>query len=177
MTGRVNDDGSRRVAAGIDRRTVLQTGMAGLAATALPASALAQRPLAPQERGYPVVDIAPLSDIGVGAEIAFAYPDDESPAVLLRLERAAEGGIGPGQSIVAFSVLCTHKGCPVGFKKSHNMLLCPCHWSSFDPAKGGRMVIGQATEPLPQIALQLENGVVRAIGISGLIYGRYTNIR
>jgi arsenite oxidase small subunit len=74
-------------------------------------------------------------------------------------------------------MLCTHKGCPVSFKKSHNMLLCACHWSSFDPAKGGRMVIGQASEPLPQIALQLNNGLVRAVGIAGLIYGRHTNIR
>jgi arsenite oxidase small subunit len=57
------------------------------------------------------------------------------------------------------------------------MLLCACHWSSFDPAKAGRMVIGQASEPLPQITLQVQNGVVRAIGVAGLIYGRHTNIR
>jgi arsenite oxidase small subunit len=121
--------------------------------------------------------VAPLAKIEVGAEIPFQYPDAESPAVLVRLDRPAEGGVGPGQSIVAYSALCTHKGCPVSFKKSHSMLLCACHWSSFDPAKGGRMVIGQASEPLPQISLHVSEGVVRAIGVAGLIYGRHTNIR
>jgi arsenite oxidase small subunit len=150
--------------------------MAGLAAGAgLPAAGHAQG--TPAAKSYPVVDVAPLSKIDVGAEIAFQYPDPESPAVLLRLSRPAEGGIGPGESIVAYSMLCTHKGCPVSFKRNHSMLLCACHWSSFDPAKAGRMVIGQASEPLPQIALQLDNGVVRAVGVSGLIYGRHTNIR
>ncbi|MBX9590925.1 MAG: arsenate reductase (azurin) small subunit [Hyphomonadaceae bacterium] len=151
----------------------------GLAATgAVPKVSLAQEVTpAVAEKGFPVFEVAPLAKIEVGSEIAFQYPDADSPAVLLRLDRPAEGGIGPGQSIVAYSILCTHKGCPVAFKRSHNMLLCGCHWSSFDPAKAGRMVIGQASEPLPQIALEVSNGVVRAVGVAGLIYGRHTNIR
>ena len=56
------------------------------------------------------------------------------------------------------------------------MLICPCHWSSFDPAKAGRMVIGQASEPLPQITLRVMGDKVQAVGVSGLIYGRHTNI-
>ncbi|MCL4765848.1 MAG: arsenate reductase (azurin) small subunit [Hyphomicrobiaceae bacterium] len=182
MTGRDDDEGhgQQRRPSGVDRRTVLQWGgIAGLASTAaLPATSFAQRPMPEMAgKGYPVIEVAPLAEIAVGSEIAFHYPDDDSPALLLRLDRPAEGGIGPGESIVAYSVLCTHKGCPVTFKKSHNMLLCGCHWSSFDPAKAGRMVIGQASEPLPQIALDVSGGVVRAVGVAGLIYGRHTNIR
>jgi arsenite oxidase small subunit len=176
-----NDNETRgpRPALGIDRREVLKWGgMAGLAASAgLPAASLAQSPPGAAMTGYPIVDVAPVAKIDVGTEITFQYPDADSPAILLRLDRPAEGGIGPGESIVAYSMLCTHKGCPVSFKKNHNMLLCACHWSSFDPAKAGRMVIGQGSEPLPQIALQLTDGVVRAVGVAGLIYGRHTNIR
>lgn len=125
----------------------------------------------------PVTDIAELKDIQPGAEITFNYPDEDSPAVLLRLGDAAQGGIGPDESIVAFSLLCTHKGCVVGYKPEAKMLLCPCHWSSFDPAKAGRIVIGQASSPLPQITLRVSDaGTVQATGVEGLIYGRHTNI-
>ena len=88
----------------------------------------------------------------------------------------AAGGIGPNESVVAFSLLCTHKGCPLNFKSERNMLICPCHCSSFDPAKAGRLVIGQASDPLPQITLRITDGIVQAVGVSGLIYGRHTNI-
>lgn len=163
----------------VDRRKVLQWGgIAGLAATAgLPEAGHAQKPAGTPAPGYPSIDVAALASINVGAEIAFHYPDADSPAVLLRLDRPAEGGIGPDLSIVAYSILCTHKGCPVSFKKAHNMLLCGCHWSSFDPAKAGRLVIGQASEPLPQIKLAVADGMVRAVGVSGLIYGRHASIR
>ncbi len=171
------DDHNQKQVSGLDRREVLG-GIAGLAATGgFSSPGRAQGGPSATARGHPIVDVAPLAKIEVGSEISFQYPDADSPAILIRLDRSAEGGVGPGESIVAFSTLCTHKGCPVSFKRSHNMLLCPCHWSSFDPAKGGRMVIGQASEQLPQITLQVNDGMVRAIGVAGLIYGRHTNIR
>lgn len=125
---------------------------------------------------YPVVPVAALKDIGAGAAIAFAYPDAASPAVLLRLGEAAANGVGANRDIVAYSTLCTHKGCPVSFKPERKMFICPCHWSTFDPAKSGALVIGQASQQLPQIELRVTNGVVEAVGVSGLIYGRHTNV-
>jgi arsenite oxidase small subunit len=149
------------------------TGVAGLVgAPSLTAAARAEA--APSR--YPVVAVAPLKDVAAGASIAFAYPDAASPAVLLRLSEAAANGVGPGRDIVAYSTLCTHKGCPVAFKPERKMLICPCHWSTFDPAKSGTLVIGQASQHLPQIELRVSNGVVEAIGVSGLIYGRHTNV-
>ena len=96
--------------------------------------------------------------------------------MLLRLTAPAVGGVGPNQEIVAYSTLCTHKGCPVAFKPERKMLICPCHWSTFDPAKAGTLVIGQASQHLPQIELRVDNGLVQAVGVAGLIYGRHTNI-
>jgi len=86
------------------------------------------------------------------------------------------GGIGPNKDIVAYSMLCTHKGCPLNYLADRQMLVCPCHWSSFDPAKGGRLVIGQASQSLPSVQLDVADGMVRATGVDGLIYGRHTNI-
>ena len=128
------------------------------------------------EHTFPTLNITPIASILVGAEISFDYPDEDSPALLLRLSEPVEGGIGPSEDIVAFSTLCTHKGCLFDFVSKRNVLICPCHWSSFDPSKGGRLIIGQASQSLPQIRLDQKDGMIRAIGVDGLIYGRQTNV-
>ena len=151
------------------------TGVAGfIAGQALP-PAPAQA-AAGKERVYPLVDIGPVSGLPVGAAVDFLYPDEDSPAVMIHLTETAKGGVGPDGAIVAFSTLCTHKGCPVNFHPEHKMLICPCHWSSFDAAKAGTIVIGQASHPLPQIELRVDGDRVLAYGVNGLIYGRHTNI-
>lgn len=138
--------------------------------------AIAATPAAPSGDAYPVADVAPLSAIKLNQPLTFNYPDESSPAVLLRLAGAGIGGIGPGNSIVAYSMLCTHKGCPVSFRPERKLLICPCHWSSFDPAKEGEMVIGQGSQALPRILLRLEGDMVQAVGVDGLIYGREVNV-
>lgn len=159
---------------GVNRRQMLSIGAyAGLAAGIGGGTTRAEETAS---RAMPVVEIARLADLEPGAQVDFAYPDEASPAMLLRLDGPVDGGIGPDQSIVAFSILCTHKGCPVGWNGDQRMLICPCHWSSFDPAKGGRVIIGQASQGLPQITLDIEGGMVRAVGVDGLIYGRQTNV-
>jgi arsenite oxidase small subunit len=186
----------------LDRREFLRRGSGTLAGTvaaailpALPAVAAvpetkARRPdsappAAPgrsspgapaADDGYPVVDIAALDAIHEGVPIAFGYPDARSPAMLLRLGEAAQDGVGPGSSLVAYSTLCTHKGCPVQYRHERRLLICPCHWSTFDPAKAGQMVIGQGSDPLPRIRLRISGSRVQAIGIDGLIFGRRTNV-
>ena len=175
----------REATGGFGRREFLKLGgIAGLAAgVTLTTNGHAQvtgtmpKPAVAAAPPMPVVDVTALAKVEVGQPISFFYPDETSPAVLVRLAAAAEGGIGPNNSIVAFSALCTHKGCPVSFKPGRSLLLCGCHWSSFDPAKGGRMIIGQASEPLPQISLRIAGDVVQAFGVNGLIYGRHTNIK
>ncbi len=162
----------------VRRRDFLKGGVAiaagvGVAARTAPVAAAEA---AGKQSAFPSVDVAPLASIPPGTEIPFDYPDGNSPAVLLRLKQAAEGGVGPDGDIVAFSLLCTHKGCPLNYLADRQMLVCPCHWSSFDPTKGGRLIIGQASQSLPQMTLEVSDGMVRAVGIEGLIYGRHTNI-
>jgi len=157
------------------RRDFIKLGSTGVAGV-LAAQSLAPKADAANPARYPVVTVAPLKNVGPGAAIVFAYPDAASPAVLLRLSEPATNGVGPARDIVAFSTLCTHKGCPVTFKPERKMFICPCHWSTFDPAKGGALIIGQASQQLPQIELRVTNGVVEAVGVSGLVYGRHTNL-
>ena len=162
----------------LDRRDFLKLGgtgvsglIAGQALPLAPAHAAAQK-----QPVYPLVDIGSVSQLTVGSAVEFHYPDDNSPALLIHLTEPAMGGVGPNDAIVAYSTLCTHKGCPVRFHADRKMLICPCHWSTFDAAKSGAMVIGQASQPLPQIKLRLEADRLHAYGVDGLIYGRHTNI-
>ena len=43
-------------------------------------------------------------------------------------------------------------------------LVCPCHYSTFDPARGGTVVFGPAGRPLPQLPLGSARGELRAGG-------------
>ena len=75
--------------------------------------------------------------------------------------------------IVAFSKSCTHAGCAVSMFDSPKYdppspearLVCPCHYSAFDPAAGGTVVYGPAGRPLPQLPLALAaDGTLVAAG-------------
>jgi len=160
----------------ISRRAfVIATG-AGVSGTLVPALAAAAGAPSEKPATYPSVRIADLAAIKVDVPVAFTYPDANSPALLVRMKQSVPGGVGPESSLVAYSQLCTHKGCPVSYRPERKLLICPCHWSSFDPAKAGQMVIGQGSHALPRIVLRVEGSAVHAVGVDGLIYGRQTNV-
>lgn len=168
-------EGTNRSRPRLTRRRFIQTtGAAGVGAAT--SGVLRPGTAAAETAHYPVKPIVALGELSPGTTVPFTYPDDRSPALLLRMTAGVVGGVGPDASIVAFSSLCTHKGCPVSYKPEHRLLVCPCHWSTFDPEKAGSLVIGQASQPLPRIELRIESDQVVAIGVAGLIYGRHTNL-
>ncbi len=160
----------------LSRRQILSIGAAAGLGAGLASVAEGPVRAQAQSQSMPLTEVAKLSDLTPGTTLDFAYPDEDSPAMLLAMDGPVDDGIGPNGNIVAFSTLCTHKGCPVGWQADQQMLICPCHWSTFDPAKSGRMIIGQASQGLPQIVLKVEGDAVMATGVDGLIYGRQTNV-
>jgi ubiquinol-cytochrome c reductase iron-sulfur subunit len=75
--------------------------------------------------------------------------------------------------ILAFSKICTHAGCAVNLYRKptfpvlepHDALVCPCHYSTFDPFTGGSVIYGPAGRPLPQLPLEIDAaGNLRAAG-------------
>lgn len=60
----------------------------------------------------------------------------------------------------AFSAICTHQGCTVLADTAP--LMCPCHGSTFDPATGQNLT-GPAPKPLPEVAIEVVDGQVRAV--------------
>ena len=62
-------------------------------------------------------------------------------------------------SIVAYSKICTHVGCPVAlYEQTTHHILCPCHQSTFDASAGASVIFGPAPRPLPQLPLMVDSG-------------------
>jgi ubiquinol-cytochrome c reductase iron-sulfur subunit len=60
-------------------------------------------------------------------------------------------------NIVAYSKICTHVGCPVAlYEQTTHHILCPCHQSTFDAAKGANVIFGPAARPLPQLPMTVD---------------------
>ena len=127
---------------------------------------------------YKPKTVAHAKSLQINTPVNFMFPDASSPCALIKMGQAVPGGVGADRDIVAFSTLCTHMGCPVSYDTQAKTFKCPCHYSLFDPEKGGQMVCGQATEDLPRIVLQYDakTGAVTAVGVEGLIYGRQSNV-
>jgi arsenite oxidase small subunit len=126
---------------------------------------------------YPATRLANIADLAVNEPMDIAYPDADSPGVLLKLGTAVEGGAGPDGDIVAFSVLCPHKGWLMSYNAGDKTLNCPGHHSRFDCEAGGQQIWGHATQNLPQFALRVDDaGDIHATGVDDLIYGRLSNV-
>jgi quinol---cytochrome c reductase iron-sulfur subunit len=103
----------------------------------------------------------------------------------LRLPRGRRDWAPDG--ILAFSKICTHAGCAISLYRNplfpanapRPALVCPCHYSTFDPATGGGVIFGPAGRPLPQLPLEIDAlGHLRAGGnFSGPVGPSWQGVR
>jgi len=146
------------------------------------------------------VDGGPLTVAKVEAEYnvqtpdlyLFNYPLRNEPNFLLNLYPASgtpngtngaqnvPGGIGTHASIVAYSAICQHLGCPAPAIAYYPPATCPdtpggktfylhcsCHGSTYDPANGASNLTGPAVLPLPQVILESDaSGNIFATGMT-----------
>ena len=130
---------------------------------------------------YPRRHIGNIKDIPLNKPQYFSYPDDvfSSRSLIVRLGVEAGGGIGSNMDVVAFNGMCTHMGGDMSatFKSREQVLgPCPFHQTTFDLTRHGIVIAGHATESLPQVLLELDGNEIYAVGMIGLIYGRYDNL-
>jgi len=68
--------------------------------------------------------------------------------------------------ILAYSRICTHAGCAITLYRAplfqpdepKPALVCPCHYSTFDPATGGTVTFGPAGRDLPLLPVYEDSG-------------------
>jgi arsenite oxidase small subunit len=165
--------------ADLGRRSFLRgSGVFAAAGVATAVGATTARADVPLARvNYPSQKLGNVKDLKVDEPMDITYPDADSPGVLVKLGKAVDGGAGPGKDIVAFSTLCPHKGFPLSYVAADKSLNCPGHYSRFDCEMGGQQIWGQATQNLPQFALQVDGrGDIYATAVDELIYGRISNV-
>jgi arsenite oxidase small subunit len=155
----------------VSRRGFLTAGATG--ATVL---ALGQQDAEAKGTSYPRVRLIGLDRLRVNRPHNFDYPLKGQASVLLDMGHQVPGGVGPKRSIVAYSVLCQHMGCPTEYRRSQREFFCPCHQSRYDPERLGAIIQGVATRALPRVKLEVRRGAVYAVGVDGLIYGRRSNL-
>jgi thiosulfate dehydrogenase [quinone] large subunit len=140
------------------RRAMLRGGLVAGIALAFGgiANALAGPPSAPSATGSPSPSRAPsipgrtianLDALQVGQALGFSAPG-VGPAAVVRL---ANG------SVVAYSRVCTHAGCLVGYDSGSRLFVCPCHGAEFDPAHQADPTPGSPTStPLQMIRVVVD---------------------
>ncbi len=134
----------------------------------------------PWHRGVRLIDDEArpylASDIQVGSMYT-ALPEGGDPEafgaglIVVRLLAgeldlpAARRGWAP-DGILAYSKICPHAGCAISlyryptFESSSTgpAFTCPCHYSTFSPGEGGRLLFGPAGRSLPQLPLMIDSG-------------------
>ncbi|MEM8871450.1 MAG: arsenate reductase (azurin) small subunit [Pseudomonadota bacterium] len=165
----------------MNRRQFLLTG--GIATTVVmvgvPGMPHAQTPAAVST--YPRKLIGQLSALNLDEPVDFEYPDEGlyAESILVKLGQPAGGGLGPQRDVVAFNYTCTHQGGALqGTYQAADKALgpCPLHLTTFDLTRHGIFISGQAYQSLPQVLLELEGDDIYAVGMFGLIYGRFDNL-
>jgi ubiquinol-cytochrome c reductase iron-sulfur subunit len=174
------------------RRAGGAAGAALTAAVAAPIASLGPRvehrlDESPWRRGRLLVDEddKPITadDLVFGAFVtAFPQGADKrelgSPVVVVRIPPAelrlpADRRDWAPRGLLAFSKICTHAGCAIALfryplygKTSRGPeLVCPCHYSTFDPRQAAKVVFGPAGRALPQLPLAIDAaGQLRAGG-------------
>jgi Rieske Fe-S protein len=108
--------------------------------------------------------------------LTFNYPLRNEPNFLINLAPAPGtssggtnvlNGVGTQNSIVAFSAICQHLGCPAPAIHYYPPGMCPqtpgghpfyihctCHGSTYDVTNGAANLTGPAVLPLPQVILE-----------------------
>ena len=93
------------------------------------------------------------------------------PPTLIHVPTARQAWAPDG--ILAYSKICPHAGCAIslyryptyGPTSQEPAFTCPCHYSTFLPGDGGRLVFGPAGRALPQMPLMVDaQGYLRAAG-------------
>jgi ubiquinol-cytochrome c reductase iron-sulfur subunit len=131
------------------------------------------------------VDGKPLKASEIESETFYtAFPEGAyreelaAPVVVVRvaeseLDMPSDRSDWAPEGIVAYSKICTHAGCAIALYRKPRFapaepspaLVCPCHYSTFDPATGGTVTFGPAGRALPQLPLLVDSaGELRAAG-------------
>jgi thiosulfate dehydrogenase [quinone] large subunit len=119
------------------------------------AAAHATKPAAHHAKGPKLpsgaVKLAPSSRLPAGQGATYTDPTTGQPDIVIREQ---------GGGVKAFSAVCTHAGCTVGYESGQ--IVCPCHGATYDPATGA-VQSGPATQGLEPRKIVEQGGSIYAV--------------
>jgi thiosulfate dehydrogenase [quinone] large subunit len=119
-------------------------------ASAAPAHHVAHHPAKPSvPQG--AIKLGPSSRLPRGQGATYTDPGDGQPDIVVRDESG---------DIRAFSAVCTHAGCTVGFEGGQ--IVCPCHGGTFD-ARSGSVISGPPPSGLAPRRVVESGGQIYAV--------------
>ena len=105
-------------------------------------------------------DIGSLHDFEVGETVKVQYEDPSPlPWAGVTAHTAAWLRRNNAEDFTAFSVNCTHLGCPVRWIASADLFMCPCHGGVY--YEDGTVAGGPPPRPLPRYPVRVKNGLVQ----------------
>jgi rieske iron-sulfur protein len=171
------------------RRTLILTALATAASAAAskPAAADEDQPGSderPQKsdvlvfsEGEHADEIITPQDLKLGGPPVHAWPKDPKTSVIRkgsRLNEVLVVRLDPAElddetrsrsadGIVAYSIICSHAGCPVtawgkGATDDKDVFKCVCHNSEYDPRQSAQVVFGPAPRRLAALPLATADG-------------------
>jgi menaquinol-cytochrome c reductase iron-sulfur subunit len=116
-----------------------------------------RRPEAVAWRGVGAVEQFPL---GATVKVTFLNPRP-LPWAGFAAENAAWVRRTGVEEFVAFSIYCTHVGCPVRWEAGAGLFMCPCHGGVF--YEDGSVAAGPPPRPLPRHEVRVRDGQVEVL--------------
>lgn len=120
-----------------------------------------------------------VADLKPGSKPVLAFPFDPvskqvrdgsrfNKVLLVRLDPSsidAAGKARAAEGVMAYSAVCTHQGCDVTeWVDADKAVMCFCHFSRYDPARGAQVIAGPAPRSLPALPLTVERGQLTVAG-------------
>jgi menaquinol-cytochrome c reductase iron-sulfur subunit len=113
----------------------------------------------PAAKGWTkVVDDVNTVDVGVPFKVDFSEAVDDA-WIATRSLRSVWLYTEDATSFRAFSGVCTHLGCSIGFDSEKKRFHCPCHHGLFD-AQSGAVIGGPPPRGMDALPVKVENGEV-----------------
>ena len=106
--------------------------------------------------------VGKVGDFSVGATVNVSFQDSSPlPWSGVTAETAAWLRRTGDQQFIAFSMNCTHLGCPIRWLADANLFMCPCHGGVF--YADGRVASGPPPKPLNRYPVRVQNGLVQIL--------------
>jgi len=105
-------------------------------------------------------DVGSVRDFDIGKTVQVKYEDPSPlPWAGVTAHTAAWLRRKSDNEFTAFSINCTHLGCPVRWIDSADLFMCPCHGGVY--YNDGTVAGGPPPRPLPQYPVRIRNGLVQ----------------